>query len=636
MQLTAPKPKDMFSWQRLKIAPKGTVPEWAESSRVMTRKTSSYTGLWRNELTPYLVKPMECWTDPRVEEIVIMASPQTGKTEVEINCLGFSICEDPGNTIVVLPRDEDAKGWADRKVKPLTQDCPAMAEELTGKEDDLAGKIYKFKSMWIKFAGANSPADLASDPCRYVFFDEVDKYPKFSGKEADPISLGEARATTFWDKKIIKVSTPTTEQGTINQEMERTNYQRLFVPCLKCGAFQPLCFRPQPNLRSGGIRWPSNATDEEIKTQQLAWYECGVCQEKLFDEDKMRAIAKGIWVPKGGMVNDNGEAVGGSVIFTRQGFHVPALLSPFVDFSTIAAEFIESNRSGRPEKLMAFTNGRLAEPWVIKSKEVESDHYKTRKAFYFPRTIPDGVEVVTSGVDVQQNEFWYVVRGWGIGMKSWLIDHGRLDSYEDIDKFILEQEYPTSEGGTMPVRLACIDSGYNAKQVYDFCRERSARVRPTKGYKDQLSPVQAAKIDVNLLGNRMKYSLMLWKFSTNYFKDELHRLIYGRAGCPYEWFIYDDPNDSKDASFADYFYQMTSEYRNIEIDKKTGRQNYTWMTRANHPNHLWDAEVMALVAADMLGVPKMKPRIKSDDSQNSAKGQAGKWIRQPSSGWLRR
>ena len=58
-------------------------------------------------------------------------------------------------------------------------------------------------------AGANSPASLASRPIKIVLMDETDRYPASAGTEGNPIKLAEKRTTTFWNKKKVKVSTPT-------------------------------------------------------------------------------------------------------------------------------------------------------------------------------------------------------------------------------------------------------------------------------------------------------------------------------------------------------------------------------------------------------------------------------------------
>ena len=62
---------------------------------------------------------------------------------------------------------------------------------------------------YMVLVGANSPSSLSSRSIKYLFFDEIDKYPAFSGKEANPIKLAEERTKTFVDKKIVRVSTPT-------------------------------------------------------------------------------------------------------------------------------------------------------------------------------------------------------------------------------------------------------------------------------------------------------------------------------------------------------------------------------------------------------------------------------------------
>ena len=67
----------------------------------------------------------------------------------------------------------------------------------------------QFDGMYLTLAGSNSPSSLASKAIRFLFLDEVDKYPGASKKEADPISLARERTKTFHNKKIFLTSTPT-------------------------------------------------------------------------------------------------------------------------------------------------------------------------------------------------------------------------------------------------------------------------------------------------------------------------------------------------------------------------------------------------------------------------------------------
>ena len=60
-------------------APSLTVSEHAEKTRRLSKSISSEAGLWRNTRTPYLVEPMDMFTNPKVHEITLMMPAQSGK-----------------------------------------------------------------------------------------------------------------------------------------------------------------------------------------------------------------------------------------------------------------------------------------------------------------------------------------------------------------------------------------------------------------------------------------------------------------------------------------------------------------------------------------------------------------------------
>ena len=70
----------------------------------------------------------------------------------------------------------------------------------------------------LTLVGANSPSGLASRPIRLVLCDEVDRYPASAGSEGDPIQLARKRAATFWNRKIVMVSTPTNKDASRIEE----------------------------------------------------------------------------------------------------------------------------------------------------------------------------------------------------------------------------------------------------------------------------------------------------------------------------------------------------------------------------------------------------------------------------------
>src|SRR3989338_1157199 len=287
-----------YAAQEWVLPEKITVSVWADRHRRLDVKTSAEPGQWSTSRTPYLKGIMDAFTDPYVDEITVMAASQVGKTEAMYNMLGFVLDQDPGPTLMVMPRADDAKSVSYNRIKPMIETSPALSRYLPKNADEITKLEYHFDRMILYFAGSNSPADLASRPIRYLFLDEVDKYPRFSGREADPIKLAQERQKTFWNKKTVKVSTPTTREGYIFREYEKSDKRRFYVPCPHCGRYQTLVF--------GQIKWPKEeASAERIKNDRLAWYECVHCHGRIEDIHKQRMMLNCEWIAEGDHKNRN-------------------------------------------------------------------------------------------------------------------------------------------------------------------------------------------------------------------------------------------------------------------------------------------------------------------------------------------
>lgn len=57
--------------------------------------TSRLPGLWKNDVTPYLVGIMDVMALPFVWDVCICKAPQTGVSEATMNFIGFRILEVP-------------------------------------------------------------------------------------------------------------------------------------------------------------------------------------------------------------------------------------------------------------------------------------------------------------------------------------------------------------------------------------------------------------------------------------------------------------------------------------------------------------------------------------------------------------
>ena len=591
---------------------KMTVSEWADTFRRLDVKTSAEPGQWSTSRTPYLKGVMDAFTDPFVDEITVMAASQVGKTEAMYNMLGYVIDQDPGPTLMVSPRADDAKSVSYNRIRPMIEVSPVLSRYLPENLDDINKLEYHFDRMIIYFAGSNSPADLASRPIRYLFLDEVDKYPKFSGREADPIKLASERQKTFWNKKTIKVSTPTTREGYIFREYEKSYQRRFYVPCPHCGKLQVLLF--------GQIKWPrEESSPERIKNERLAWYECFYCGKRIEDSQKQKIMQSGEWIPEKKEKNRN------------RGFWVSSLYSPWLTWSDIAAEFLKSK--DYIELLMNFVNSWLAEVWEEKIEETTVDRVRNLARDYDEGIVPDEVLVLTAGVDVQKDHFYFVIRGWGYYEESWLIRAGRVEYWDDLVEALFKTEYKRlTSDETLNIYMSCIDSGFRTDEVYRFCRSWADKTKAIKGVEEISGGrfYRANKIDINSrTGAVIPGGLVLWHLNVTQYKDKINRLVTSRD--PVKWHIFKNTSE-------EYLTQFTSEHKILIRNRTTGRAKEVWQKKKEaSANHFLDAEVYALAAADIIRALNIRKDGAARVYQPKAKEERHSredWIRKREGSWL--
>ncbi len=594
----------------LRVPEQITVSEWADRFRILNAITSAEPGKWNTARTPYLKGVMDAFSDPLIEEITVMAASQVGKTESMYNMLAYAIDQDPGPTLMVSPRADDAKSISYNRVLPMIKTASMLARHLPSLSDDITKLEYHLDRMILYFAGSNSPADLASRPIRYLFLDEVDKYPKFSGREADPIKLASERQKTFWNKKTVKVSTPTTRDGYIFREYEKSDQCKYYVPCPHCGELQVLTFAQ--------IKWSKDEKSaERIKNDRLAWYECFHCKKRIEDYHKPKILNQGKWVSESSHKSKH------------RGFWINSLYSPWLTWSDIASEFIKSK--DYIELLMNFVNSWLAEVWEEKIEDTTVDKIKELACDYDQGIVPDDVIVLTAGVDVQKDHFYYVIRGWGYQEESWLIRADRVEYWEDIVDVLFKTEYRKMNGNeTLPIYLTCIDSGYRTDEVYQFCRYWADKTKAIKGQEVIAGGrfYRASKIDLNSrTGSIIKGGLVLWNINTNQYKDKIHRLVTSRD--PSKWHIFSNPSD-------DYLSQFASEHKVLVRNRNTGKAKEVWQKKKGvSANHYLDCEVYAVSAADIIRALNIrKEDLSVHKPSNHESDSRQRWIRKHEGAWL--
>lgn len=549
-----------------------SVSQWAQKYRMLDSKTAAMPGPWRNDKTPYLAEIMDELGNYETEEIVFCKCTQVGGTEAELNMLGYVIQQDPAPSMVVYPSDKLGESISENRIKPMLKAAPTLRErfhELRSQKLEM-----QFDGMYLTISGANSPSSLASRAIKYLFLDEVDKYPGASKKEADPISLAKERTKTFANRKIYMTSTPTIKSGPIWKNLQDCDVEKhFFVPCPHCGEMIELKF--------SNLRFPDEKGMTASDRADQAAYVCQVCGCVIGDQHKAQMLRFGEWR----IVKENNSAR------RKVGYWISVLYSPFVRFQEVALEWI--NSQGDNERLQNFINSWLAEPWedtrLTTSADVVMERQTEREEF----SVPDWARFLTAGVDVQENCIYWTIRAWGNFITSQNICHGQAMSWADIER-VMNYAYLKDNKEQMVVSLCLIDSGFDTDAVYDFCANNADWAIPAKGSSRTMDThFHLSKINKT---DSKAYGMNLAVVDGGKYKDMIAARMKKENGRG-AWMVYSGCD-------MEYAKQVTAEHK-VQV-KKGDRLVQVWELKASHTdNHYLDCEVYALAAADILGVRSM-------------------------------
>lgn len=488
------------------------VSEWAEAHRVLSRENSAEAGPWRNARTPYLVDIMDAFTDPKVEKLSLVASSQVGKSELELNIIGYIIDQDPGSILYIQPTVDDAKKFSRLRIAPMIRDCPTLRRKVADIKSRDSGNTMLQKSFpggMLTIVGSNSASGLASTPAKYVLGDERDRWALSAGTEGDPWALAEARTTTFYNSKMVDVSTPT-DKGTspIEKSFNEGTRERWCHKCPHCGEYSNIVF--------DDIKFDfdtvGSGRKKDYVVNSVSWCcpECGC----LTSEDDMRnQPAK--WIAENPEAYKRG----------HRSFWLNAFSSPWQGWAKVVYAFLIARKD--PQRLKVVYNTMLGELWEDRGDLEDEDTMLARREDYgtredgTPVELPDGVLVLTCGVDTQDDRLEYEVVGhghygetWGIKKGIIMGDPGYDEPWERLDD-VVSHIYKFKDGTGLTISMTFVDSGgHKTQQVYNQCRARlQRRVFAIKGQGGDgvpyTKPPSKVKIMVNgqAIGQTWLYSI---------------------------------------------------------------------------------------------------------------------------------
>ena len=560
----------MVTMQALKTAappPDLTISQWADEYRRLSAEASAEAGKWSTSRAEYQRGMMDAVSDPKIEQVVLMTSAQIGKTELINNICGYHIHQDAAPMLVVQPTLEMSKAWSQERLAPMIRDTDVLSKIIADPRSRDSGNtmLHKvFRGGHISIAGANSPSGLASRPIRVVLCDEVDRYPLSAGTEGDPVELAKKRSTTFWNRKIVLVSTPTEKGASRIEKSFAESDQRFYhVPCQDCGEKQVLKWE--------NVIWH----DADPST---AHYSCPHCGSLWDDAKRYNAVKNGEWIATHPTRN-------------VAGFHLSALYSPWTSLSQGVQDFL--NAKGDPMRLKAWVNLYLGETWEEQGERLD-EYDLIERCEDWGDELPEDVLMLTAGIDVQDDRLELEIVGWGRGEESWSIDYQTIygdpstaQLWMQLDE-LLNQKFVHPLQGEMVLRSACIDSGgHYTQQVYNYTRTRAGkRIFAIKGIGGEGKPI-VGRPSKNNIGK-----INLFPVGT----DTAKELVYSRLKITDEGEGYCHfPTGRSD----EYFRMLTAEKKMTKYFK--GRPKREWV-KIRTRNEALDCRVYATAALALLNV----------------------------------
>ena len=451
-----------------------TVDEWADKYRRLSPESSAEAGPWRTKRTPYLEEPMKAFTDPKVRKIVMVAASQVGKSELELNIIGYIIDQDPGSILYVHPTIDDARKFSRLRVAPMIRDSrPLKAKVHDVKTRDSGNTILQksFPGGMITLTGSNSASALASTPARYIIGDERDRWATSAGTEGDPWALAEARQATFYNAKAVEVSTPTIKgSSNIETSFYQGTQERWCQLCPECGEYHEinvddLRFEPEAARINGKKSWRLKGG--------ISWC-CKTCGCIIPEETMRRQPAK--WIP------ENPDAYTKGV----RSFWLTAFASPWTPWEKIILKFLDAKHD--PQRLKVVYNTLFGQLWEDRGDIEDEDTMLSRREDYgtkpdgSPVELPEGVLVLTCGVDTQDNRLEYEVVGHGKYGETWGIVKGIIPGRPDTQEVwqrlddVVDHVYTFKNGRGLKISITCVDSGgHFTQEVYAACRARQIK-----------------------------------------------------------------------------------------------------------------------------------------------------------------
>lgn len=440
-----------------------TVSEAATKYRYLNNP-GSYVGPWKNEMTPYLVKPMDVLTSTQYRSMIFVGPAQCGKTDMLLNYIAFSAKCDPADMMLVQTAQATARDFSKRRVQRLFRHSPLVGAAVApGRQNKNTYDIH-FSAGWMLTLSWPTINELSGKPIPRLWLTDYDRMDQDVDGEGSPFDLAAKRATTFarygmcaaesspgfviedpnWLPSTPHEAPPT--QGILSL-YNRGDRHRWYWRCPHCQH----SFEPDFTL----LTWPESK--DIMECAEAAHLPCPHCGGVIYHDTtdgvpgKYELNMTGDWIADGMKWMPDGTIAGEPRRTEVASFWLKGVAAAFTDWKTLVLKYLsakeEFERTNNEESLKTTTNTDQGLPYLPKSlqNELLPEELKSRAQDLGERVVPDGVRFLVATIDVQASAFVVQVHGFGVGGDVWIVDRFRIYKSKRLDED--GERYPVNPGG---------------------------------------------------------------------------------------------------------------------------------------------------------------------------------------------
>ncbi|MFO8014361.1 MAG: terminase gpA endonuclease subunit [Phycisphaerae bacterium] len=593
---------------------------WCEENLRLPGDYSTDPGGFSVADREYQREILDAVDDPSVRQIVFVAAPQIGKTEVARAVVASQGEVDAAPMMFAGPDQLYIREQRDQ----IYRNCevtPALRRRVPP-ERERNDRWIDLQRCRVFLAWSGSSQRLSGRSCKIVLASECDRW------QLSP-ELAEKRTRAFWRSCVMYEGSPVGDSPVLYGMYRQSDRRTYRIPCPLCGHHQELRFFPHrqdPFAGKGGVaglQRPDGSWKTPEEARRDAYYVCESCGGRIESRQKAAMVARGVWCPEGCEVLDGKVTGKPSHPGRRRGYRLSALYAPTVSFGDAAEAYLRLRDT--TQGMQTFWNDWLGLAYTPRGKTPQWKELGLRLAGVTRRgQVPVWAFFLTAGVDVQADRVYWIVRAWGDGCTSALIDWGCFHRVEteaagtvlssdlaQLDAVLAHRwpvvgENPRGLSALAACRLG-IDTGYRPTDVFAWVRAHPGeRVLAVAGDPKIVPGVlyRLARLEKNVrTGKAYPEGTTRWGIDTSAYKSDLQDRWHADRGAPGVWWLPADVLQSKDGE--DYLRQITNERRvqeaargkNLQVGAKTTR--WEVISEATG-NHYWDCEVYARALADMV------------------------------------